>query len=170
MTVDLTRLIKSLEWRELRDGNHRKGECFTTRSPVSFSPISVNKKHDGWWLNVDCRTYPDLAAAQAAANADYVTRVLAAIDTALVAELVEAENWQIKARAQHWLRRTITVPEDVEVEALCNKYGYGAVMDAASRLWARFPHGSGAFYIGGCIGFKSDDEARAALAKLKEGA
>jgi hypothetical protein len=90
MTVDLTRLVRPLEWRELRDGNHRKGECFSTRSPVSFSPISVHKKHDGWWLNVDCRTYPDLDAAQAAANADNAARVLAAIDTALIAELVEA--------------------------------------------------------------------------------
>lgn len=80
-----------------------------------------------------------------------------------VAALVEAANWQTKARAQHWLRRNMSAPEDAEVEALCEKYGYGAVMDAASRLWARKPYGSGAFYVGGCIGFKSDEEALAAL-------
>ena len=85
----------------------------------------------------------------------------------VIARLVEENNWQIKARAQHWLRRTISAPEDAAVEEICEKYGYGAVMDAASRLWARKPYGSGAFYVGGCIGFKSDDEARAALAAAK---
>lgn len=87
----------------------------------------------------------------------------AALAVPKVRALVEAANWQTKARAQHWLRRNMTAPEDAEVEALCEKYGYGAVMDAASRLWARKPYGSGAFYVGGCIGFKSDEEALAAL-------
>ena len=97
---------------------------------------------------------------------------LAAANVALeakVAGLREAVDEQTKARAQHWLRRTMTAPEDAEVEALCERCGYGAVMDAASRLWARKPHGSGAFYIGGCIGFKSDEEARAALATQEAG-
>ena len=87
----------------------------------------------------------------------------------VVAGLREAVDEQTKARAQHWLRRTMTAPEDAEVEALCERCGYGAVMDAASRLWARKPYGSGAFYIGGCIGFKSDEEARAALATQEAG-
>lgn len=92
-----------------------------------------------------------------------------AVLEAKVAGLREAVDEQTKARAQHWLRRTMTAPEDAEVEALCERCGYGAVMDAASRLWARKPHGSGAFYIGGCIGFKSDEEARAALATQEAG-
>jgi hypothetical protein len=111
MTIDLTRLVKPLEWRELRDGNHRKGECFSTRSPVSFSPISVHKKHDGWWLNVDCKTYPDLESAQAAANADNAARVLASIDTALIAELVDAAK-----HACEWARENraeFVAPEEV---------------------------------------------------------
>lgn len=82
-----------------------------------------------------------------------------------VRALVDAFNWQTKARAQHWLRRNMSAPEDAEVKSLCEKYCYGAVMDAASRLWARGPYGSGAFYVGGCIGFKSDEEALAALRK-----
>ena len=82
--------VKPLEWKEHHDGNHRKGEVFSTRSPVSFAPIAAHKKHDGWWLNVDCKTYPTLEAAKAAAQADYAARIMAAIDVVDVAELVEA--------------------------------------------------------------------------------
>lgn len=67
--------VKLLVWREVNDGNHKKGECFCTRSPVSFAPIAAHKKHDGWWLNIDCKTYPSLDAAKAAAQADYEARI-----------------------------------------------------------------------------------------------
>lgn len=53
----------------------------------------------------------------------------------------------------------INAPEDAEIEALCERIGYGAVMDAASRLWMR-KEPSGAFLIGGCVG-----TVRAILAK-----
>ena len=107
-------------------------------------------------------------AKSAEADRDRLAAANAVLE-AKVAGLREAVDEQTKARAQHWLRRTMTAPEDAEVEALCERRGYGAVMDAASRLWARKPHGSGAFYIGGCIGFKSDEEARAALATQEAG-
>lgn len=71
-------------------------------------------------------------------------------------------------RASAMLRRDMNAPEDPHVEALCERYGYGAVMDAASRLWAR-KDSMGAFYIGGCIGMKTDREARAALATQEAG-
>lgn len=113
-------------------------------------------------LQHDLAAWRDLAPdAPDAVRADLIPSAALAVPE--VRALVEAANWQIKARAQHWLRRNMTAPEDAEVEALCEKYGYGAVMDAASRLWARKPYGSGAFYVGGCIGFKSDEEALAAL-------
>jgi hypothetical protein len=83
------------------------------------------------------------------------------------AALREAVVFATEQRATAFLRRNMNAPEDPHVEALCERYGYGAVMDAASRLWAR-KDGSGAFYIGGCIGYKTDDEARAALAALAE--
>lgn len=82
---------------------------------------------------------------------------------AQVARLVVDRDWQVQQRAQAMLRRHMNAPEDSHVEVLCERYGYGAVMDAASRLWARMDS-MGAFYIGGCIGMKTDDEARAALA------
>ena len=105
-------------------------------------------------------------AVAAEADRDRLAAANAVLE-AKVAGLREAVDEQTKARAQHWLRRTMTAPEDAEVAALCERCGSGAVMDAASRLWARKPHGSGAFYIGGCIGFKSDEEARAALAEVQ---
>lgn len=79
------------------------------------------------------------------------------LEPALVAEraktarLVEAADWQEKQRRDAFARRHLNAPEDVHVAVLCERYGYGAVMDAASRLWAR-KDSIGAFYIGGCIG------------------
>ena len=70
-------------------------------------------------------------------------------------------------RARAMLRRGMNAPEDPHVEALCERYGYGAVMDAASRLWAR-KDSLGAFFIGGCIGLRSDDEARALIDQAPE--
>jgi hypothetical protein len=43
-----------------------------------------------------------------------------------------------------------SVPEDAAVIALCERHGFGAVMDAAARAWrARDP--IGAFLVGPCI-------------------
>lgn len=52
------------------------------------------------------------------------------------------------------LRRAerVHAPEDAEIEALCERIGYGAVMDAAMRLWLRKDRSGGAFIIGGCEG------------------
>jgi hypothetical protein len=74
--------VKPLEWRETNDGNHRKGEVYSARSPISFAPIAAYKKHDGWWLNIECRTYPTLEAAKTAAQADYEAHIMAALDLA----------------------------------------------------------------------------------------
>jgi 5'(3')-deoxyribonucleotidase len=94
---------------------------------------------------------------------------LAALDMDALAQEVEAERDE--ARLEAYDRRHMNAPEDPHVEALCVRYGYGAVMDAASRLWAR-RDSLGAFYIGGCIGLRGDAEAAAilrALAKREEG-
>ena len=61
----------------------------------------------------------------------------------------------------HWDRQ-IDALEDTAVEALCHQWGYGAVMDAASRLWARRDPG-GSFVVGACRVF-----ARRALQLLQE--
>jgi len=45
----------------------------------------------------------------------------------------------------------ISAPEDDEIALLCERVGYGAVMDAAMRLWMR-KDPTGAFIIGGCAG------------------
>lgn len=48
-------------------------------------------------------------------------------------------------------RTDINAPEDAVVQALCERIGYGAVMDAAARLWGR-KDGVGAFTVGPCRG------------------
>ncbi len=83
-------ICRPLVWREACDGNRKKGECFSARDLVRFAPITAHKKHDGWWLNVDCKTYLTLAAAQAAAEADYRACIAAALDLDKIGRLVEA--------------------------------------------------------------------------------
>jgi hypothetical protein len=43
----------------------------------------------------------------------------------------------------------IQAPEDAAVGALCERWGYGAVMDSAARQWRR-KDPSGAFLVGAC--------------------
>lgn len=71
----------------------------------------------------------------------------------------EALEWWESQRADAIERSSMTVREDPEVLALCNRYGFGAVMDSTSRQWVKKDN-SGAFFIGGCVG---DTSARAAL-------
>jgi len=49
------------------------------------------------------------------------------------------ELLEIAEACENSIRRapTINAPEDAEIEALCERIGYGAVMDAACRLWHR---------------------------------
>ena len=97
-----------------------------------------------------------LAEYVAAANPDTVSMLLADIAAAVArAEKAEEEvAWQAEQRHGAFRRRYMNAPEDPHVEVLCERYGYGAVMDAASRLWAR-KDSIGAFYVGGCIGVRA---------------
>lgn len=116
----------------------------------------------------------DIATSNLVAAAPNIARQLIATMPALAeaqkreAGLREAAAEQMNHRADAMLRRHMNAPEDREVGRLCLRFGYGAVMDAASRLWAR-NDSLGAFYIGGCIGMRSDDEARAALSAAPTG-
>lgn len=47
----------------------------------------------------------------------------------------------------------INDPRDELIKELCERYGYGAVMDSAMRQWIKKDQ-MGAFYIGGCLGYK----------------
>lgn len=102
--------------------------------------------------------------AQDAAWAERVRLLTDRIEAAeaKLARMEAALRDQTEARVEAVIRRNFTAPEDGAVEAMCLRFGYGAVMDAASRLWARRDM-LGAFYIGGCIGFRTEEEARAAL-------
>jgi hypothetical protein len=83
-----------------------------------------------------------------------------------VVALVEALQWY-ESRRQDAIAaaESIHAREDAAVLELCRRHGYGAVIDAACRLWARTKDGAkGAFFIGGCIG---DTSARDALEAAK---
>ena len=67
-----------------------------------------------------------------------------------------ARRWEARAQALREVielidldRTDITAPEDEHVAALCRMYGYGAVMDAAARLWSR-EDPNGALTVGPC--------------------
>lgn len=62
--------------------------------------------------------------------------------------------------------RAISAPEDAAVDAICKRIGYGAVMDAAARLWFRVDP-VGAFVTGPCAGMVR--QARAALKETPHG-
>lgn len=66
---------------------------------------------------------------------------------------VEEKKEDALLRAKH-----IHTPEDELVMSLCERIGYGAVMDSAARLWTnKDPMGS--FYIGGRIGRRTAAES-----------
>lgn len=82
-------------------------------------------------------------------------RILSAVTVQEVSvQAVEALNWVERMRSDAVSRADLIAREDVEVLGLCRKYGFGAVMDSASRQWVRIDN-SGAFFIGGCVGDKS---------------
>jgi hypothetical protein len=104
MTVDLTRLIKPLEWN---------GTC-TGRSSDIFGPLYYVSKQSSnpelWSWGIDGEGWSGrcvtIEAAQAAANADNVTRSLTNIDTALIAELVEALRAIADVSTDLWVQET----------------------------------------------------------------
>lgn len=80
-----------------------------------------------------------------------------------------ALEWAEKHRKDAILRASvIRAEEDPLVRVLCEKYGYGAVMDSAARQWM-FKDKSGAQFVGGCLADTSAAEALAALRAEKEG-
>lgn len=67
-----------------------------------------------------------------------------------------ANRWKRRAETMREMidlidldRTTLDAPEDEHIAYLCERYGYGAVMDAAARLWAR-KDPRGAFTVGPC--------------------
>lgn len=120
--------------------------------------LAAEEKLADWLSERDAlRTERDTALGMYLRSSDEGFRQKARAEAAeaQVEKLRGAADWQEKQRRDAFARRHINAPEDPHVAALCERYGYGAVMDAASRLWAR-KDSVGAFYIGGCIGIKPD--------------
>jgi hypothetical protein len=96
---------------------------------------------------------PDLLAALDAARAE-AGALRERVET-LTAALVEAED-VFELCDPDGGRLTIHAPEDAAVRALCERIGYGAVMDSVARQWRsksiRDGGGIGAFTTGPCVG------------------
>jgi hypothetical protein len=100
-------------------------------------------------------------------RADLPPTLSAAMELPEVRALVEALKW-FEGQRQDALSRvdSITATEDDAVRAICERHGYGAVMDSAARQWAK--KYKGAFFIGGCIGDKSAATALAPFTEAKQ--
>jgi hypothetical protein len=105
MAVDLSRLVKPLEWGYA-------GVAQTDFNGMSFMAYCVEDAAPPFF--VACgpsgqlgRKHPDLAAAQAAANADHAARVLASLNTAMIEELVGALDHEVKRSRRHLAASTL---------------------------------------------------------------
>ena len=71
--------VKPLEWKPSVI-NFRPGECYHAYSLNDIGPYAIHRKHDGWWLNKDCKTHPTKADAKAAAEALHAARIASMIE------------------------------------------------------------------------------------------
>lgn len=110
-----------------------------------YADTQMFKCDDGEYV-----TYDDYAALEARLK--------------LADELAEATEWLEERRQEAIARIGLNAVEDKFVKDICERFGYGAVMDSASRQWARKTQWWGAFFIGGCIG---DESAKQALSVYK---
>jgi GNAT superfamily N-acetyltransferase len=128
----------------------------------------MTKTPERIWLDTDMQPYR-VWTIEMSDLPEYRRAALPAPDAmadARVVALVEALQWY-ESRRQDAIAaaESIHAREDAAVLELCRRHGYGAVIDAACRLWARTKDGAkGAFFIGGCIG---DTSARDALEAAK---
>ncbi len=95
-------LVKGLEWTPREDNKQHYGKDTNDRFHYTVLPQFRDNIEGEWvcFLEGIWRTYPTLAAAQAAAEADYRARIAAALNLDLVAQLVSearaACQWQVK--------------------------------------------------------------------------
>ncbi len=84
-------LVKGLVWRDTKSTDQRhEASIFEAMYEVSFDGEDWSFWNDG---DEGYGPYPTLAAAQAAAEADYRARIAAALNLDLVAQLVEAASF-----------------------------------------------------------------------------
>lgn len=104
----------------------------------------VTDAHGSIIANVNTETGPDAYSAPATRKmpAETNARLIAAAPDLL-------DCAKLAGQTVH-RSRAITAPEDVEIECLCERLGYGAVMDAAARLWVR-KDPIGALTVGPCV-------------------
>jgi hypothetical protein len=133
MTVDLTRLVKPLEWVNLGGGYPHKWEDASgiyrvydsgkNWSQDRYSPTSL------YGVIGRLGQFPDLESAQAAANADNAARVLAAIDTDAISGLFSRLNTALAALA--------AVDDDAIAELVEAAKEVGRISDRDHAAWHR---------------------------------
>ena len=90
----------------------------------------------------DCWSCVESWPCDAVRLLDHIAAVAAERDAAMsILEIMDIDG---KRQGIHDWR-------DAHVRILCEEYGYGAVMDAAARLW-RAKDPVGAFLVGPCVG------------------
>lgn len=131
--------------------------------------------------HISCRPDSDLKRARSSIKralqriADPLHKRIAELEHLLEMTRIELEA-DVGRLREAWETMTSTVDfdgdrqglhdlRDPEIRALCERIGYGAVMDSAARQW-REKCGIGAFIIGPCVGTAL--AAREALAGTKE--
>lgn len=100
----------------------------------------LRQRSNGWrddWLTQVAEHLESLAPLSPTLIAVPVDLVQSAIQEFGLADADQRANWQ--------------APEDDEVRRLCERLGYGAVMDSAARQWRR-GQPTGAFLVGSAIG------------------
>lgn len=128
------------------------------------APERIWATHSETWGAVELGQWADTVRHKG--GEPYVHERLYTAQQETIAALVEALEWYESRRLDAISRvHSITAPEDEAVKHLCERHGYGAVIDSAARQWAKKPEGTAAFFVGGCIG---DETARAARARAKE--
>jgi hypothetical protein len=83
----LARCVRKLEWLDYGEG---RGQGSVAEALGKTYRVEISPTRSGWWAYWADRWYPTLKAAQAAAQADYTARILAALDMDALALEVEA--------------------------------------------------------------------------------
>jgi hypothetical protein len=156
--------------RDPDDGVTRLGEQVTFYDAVADDP-DMTPEQKIHWLRITAADYLEKLEVAETLIAGHKMRYDALLETmqreAAKSEAIEQERdalREVVALMDIDGKRQSIRDERVDsiVKSLCEQHGYGAVMDAAARLW-REKDPIGAFMVGPCVG-----TMKSALSKQKE--
>lgn len=139
---------------------------------AKHTPLPLNLAHnmpENVWLAQSLAMY---AAHQESSRREDVTKyVRSDVHDRIVAALDEVIELQGSALLLSKRAELIHAPEDALIKELCERIGYGAVMDSAARQWFLID-GTGCHTTYHCYGVVKDvtERAKQALLSAKAGA